>query len=241
MNEEFPNVSGLLLKGPSGVGKLEWCIELMSKSLSNQQKVVIVCVDCPPESIRERALKFDIDIGEFEGKSLMFIDCLSTFLGGASEVTSSDSTLHVTCMSNIEQIGMNIAKAINVPGDPTTLFFYTLSPLFLHNTPPVLMKFFQIVSSQIRERSGFGVFVLHDGVHDPQTTDTLAMMVDGVVEMRFNDSLQREIRIHHIKGFPTKPDWNPYDIGGETVDIVLSERIPRVRLLKGNIGVDSLL
>ena len=237
--ERFPNISGLLLKGPSGVGKLEWCLELMKDRLENQDRVVIVCVDYSPEKMRQRAAKFDLNLKDYEGKTLMFIDCLSASLGGLSEVPVSDSTLHVTTLSNIEQIGMNIAKAANTLGEPVSLFFYSLSPLFLHNTPPVLLKFFQIISSQVREKSGFGVFVLHDGVQDDRTTDTLAMMVDGVVEMRFNQKLQREIRIHHIKGVSTKPNWSQFDIGGEMVDVVLSERIPKVKLVEKKAGVDG--
>lgn len=237
--EKFPTVSGLLLKGPPGVGKMEWCLEHISYCLENQKKVAIVCIDHSPEKIRDRALKLGIDLKEYEGKALVLIDCVSASLGGTPREASSDSTLHVTCLSNIEQIGMSIAKATSMLDGPVNLFFYSLSPLFLHNTSPVLMKFFQIVTLQTRQRQGFGVFVLHDGVHDERTVDTLSMMVDGVIEMRFNNNLQREMRIHHINGVPTRPNWAPFDIGGEILSVALSERIPKVKLIEKKAGIDE--
>lgn len=223
------------------MGKLEWCLEHVKYCLKGGKKVIIICVDRSPEKIRDRALKFDIDLREFEGNSLMFIDCLSTSLGSRHDVSPSEGLLHVTCLSNIEQIGMSITKATSLLGNQANLFFYSLSPLFLHNTSPVLMKFFQIITSQTRQRGGFGVFVLHDGVHDDRTVDTLAMMMDGVIEMRFNRNLQREMRIHHIKGVPTRPNWVPFDIGGELFDVVLSERIPRVKLVERKMGIEDSL
>jgi hypothetical protein len=199
-----------------------------------------VCVDHSPGKIRERALKLDINLSRYEGLFLAYIDCVSGSLHERLNEHRSESTLSVTTLSNIEQIGMNIAKATTLLGSQASLFFYSISPLFLHNSSPVLLKFFQIISSQTTERGGQGVFVLHEGVHDDRTMDTLAMMAEGVVEMRFNEHLQREIRVHHIKGIPTRPDWNSFEIGGETLDIVLSDRIPQVKLLEAKPGIDKV-
>ncbi|MCK5290471.1 MAG: hypothetical protein KAR39_00440 [Thermoplasmata archaeon] len=241
MLEELANISGLLLKGPPGVGKLEWCLELIDNFLEHDKKIVIVGIDYSPETIRQRAFKFDIDLRKYEGENLVFVDCFSAPLGKLREGERTDGTMYVSSLSNIEQIGMNITKASDVLGEPINLFFYSLSPLFLHNAPQALLKFFQIMSSQLRTNGGFGVFALHEGVQDERTGDTLGMMVDGVVEMRFDEMLHREIRIHHIKGIATNPVWTPFDIGGELVDVVLSERVPKVRYVDKEVGIDKLL
>ncbi|MCK4950052.1 MAG: hypothetical protein KAS60_08205 [Thermoplasmata archaeon] len=240
MTERFPDVSGLLLKGPPGVGKLEWSLELIRHSLKEGKKVVIVCVDYPPEAIKERALKFNINLGEREGKDLVFIDCVTLSLSNVREGTPSRGTIYVTSLSNIEGIGMSISKAANQLGGSPDLFFYSLSPLFLHNSSSVLMKFFQIVMSKLRNWQGFGVFALHDGA-EKGATDTLAMMADGVIEMRFKPNLQREMRIHHIKGVTTSPKWVQFDIGGEFLDVVLTERGPGLEFLSEREVADESL
>ncbi|MEE9490201.1 MAG: ATPase domain-containing protein [Thermoplasmata archaeon] len=240
MTERFPGVSGLLLKGPPGVGKLEWSLELIKHSLKEGKKVVMVCVDYPPEAIKERALRFDIDLGGHEGEDLVFIDCVTLSLSNVREGTPSRGTLYVTSLSNVEGIGMSISKAANQLGGSPDLFVYSLSPLFLHNSTSVLMKFFQIVTSKLRSWRGFGVFALHDDAQEG-AEDTLAMLADGVVEMRFKPNLQREMRIHHIKGVTTSPKWVQFDIGGEFLEVVLTERGPGLEFLSESEAADELL
>ncbi|MEE9116611.1 MAG: ATPase domain-containing protein, partial [Thermoplasmata archaeon] len=123
MLEGLANISGLLLKGPPGVGKLEWCLELIDDFLEHDKKIVIVCIDYSPESIRQRGFKFDIDLRKYEGENLVFVDCFSAPLGKHREEDRAEGTMYVSSLSNIEQIGMNITKASDVLGDPINLFF----------------------------------------------------------------------------------------------------------------------
>jgi len=194
------------------VGKLEYCLDLIHYFIERGNKVVFVTVDAHPDAIREGARRFDLELSKLEGESFVFVDCFSATIGQDSTTGNGERMFSVSSLSNLEQIGMNIMKGIEKLGKPIKVFFYTVSPLFLHNSPQAISKFFQIVSSQIKTKYGFVLFVLHDGVHDSMIVNTLEMFSDGVIEMKFDEKLKRMMRIHHMRGIPTNPTWLPFDL-----------------------------
>ncbi|HLE53868.1 MAG TPA: hypothetical protein VI999_01320, partial [Thermoplasmata archaeon] len=71
-------------------------------------------------------------------------------------------------------------------------------------------KFFQIVTSRAKMNMGFILYAVQDGVHEPMTMNLLRSLVDGVVEMRFTDTMEREVRVHHMRGFQVDSAWHPF-------------------------------
>ncbi len=203
----------VLLFGPSGVGKLPYCVDLAKEFLEEGENVIFVTVEAHPDDLRAAFERSGFSLDGYEGEKLVFVDCYSSIAGREPCSDPIKKCLHVSSLSNLEQIGMNITKAAEWLGPPTRVFFHSFSPLFFHNSPQALAKFFQIISAQIRSKYGFAAYALHEGVHDSTTVHTLRMFVDGVVEMRFNENLRREMRIHHMKGLEVNGRWISFQVG----------------------------
>ncbi|MFQ6128250.1 MAG: RAD55 family ATPase [Thermoplasmata archaeon] len=232
-----PEKFALLLTGPPGVGKMEFCLELSRYYIEKDENVIFVTVDAHPQSIRQRATDFGLIIERVEGTQFVFVDCYSAIVGQEAMETPTRSILYVNSLSNIEQIGMNIMRASDWLGSQTKVIFYSVSPLFLHNSMQSMAKFFQIVSSTIRTKYGFILFVVHEGVHDESTSNTLKMLVDGVMEMRFEEDLKREIRVHHMRGLSVDTKWIPFEI--EAGELVLDSESKRIEQRLTEVRMDD--
>ena len=105
---------------------------------------------------------------------------------------------------------MAMSKAGQEIGTPVRIYFYTVSTLFLHNSPQAIAKFFQIVTSRAKTNLGFILYAVQEGVHEPMTMNLLRSLVDGVVEMRFTDGMEHEVRVHHMRGHQVDASWHPF-------------------------------
>ncbi|HEV8595260.1 MAG TPA: RAD55 family ATPase [Thermoplasmata archaeon] len=199
----------ILASGPPGVGKFEWMIDLARAYLGKGERVLFVTLDMHPREVRERAASRGLDIGKHEGSAFLFVDCYSASASERVEEPAGKKVYTVSSYANLEGLGMAIAKAAVDLKPPVRIFFYTISTLFLHNSPQAIAKFFQIVTNRVKTNMGFIAYGVQDGVHDPMTMNTLRALVDGVVELRFNDAMGREVRAHHLRGIPYKSTWHP--------------------------------
>src|SRR2546422_7591405 len=210
MEDRFPTNYSVLLSGPPGVGKFEYLVERIRDDLRKGERVVFVTLDLHPNEIRVRAKALHLDLEAVGGKSFVFVDCYSATTSERPETTVGKKTFLVSSFSNLEGIGMAMSKAGEEVGTPVRVIFYTISTLFLHNSPQAIAKFFQIVTNRVKTNVGFIAYGVHEGVHDPLTMNLLRSLVDGVVELRFNDAMEREVRAHHLRGIPVDTAWRSF-------------------------------
>ena len=210
MEDRFPTNYSILLSGPPGVGKFEYLIAQIQESIRRGERVVFVTLDLHPNEIRARARSLGLDIEPAEGKSFVFVDCYSATSSERPEATPGKKTFLVSSFSNLEGIGMAMSKAAQELGTPVRIYFYTISTLFLHNSTQAIAKFFQIVTSRAKTNLGFILYAVQDGVHEPMTVNLLRSLVDGVIEMRFTDEMDHEIRTHHMRGYSVDAGWRPF-------------------------------
>lgn len=206
----FPTNGSILLSGPPGVGKFEFLISQAQQALSAGERVVFVTLDLHPDEIRARAKELHVDLDRVEGSALLFVDCYSATFSERPEPPAGRRTYMVSSFSNLEGIGMAMSKAAQDLGTPVRIYFYSISTLFLHNSTQAIAKFFQIVTSRVKTNMGSILYAVQDGVHDPMTMNLLRSLVDGVVEMRFTDAMNREFRVHHVRGYRVDPAWRPF-------------------------------
>ncbi|HEY7587583.1 MAG TPA: RAD55 family ATPase [Thermoplasmata archaeon] len=206
----FPTNYAVLLTGPPGVGKFEYTVARMREALRLGERVVCVTLDLHPSEVRARAKALGLDLDAAEGKSFVFVDCYSATSSERPEPAPGKKTFLVSSFSNLEGIGMAMSKAAQELGTPVRIFFYTISTLFLHNSTQAIAKFFQIVTGRAKQNMGFILYSVHDGVHEPMTMNLLRSLVDGVVEMRFTEAMDREMRVHHMRGFAVNSAWRPF-------------------------------
>src|SRR3989449_8833241 len=210
MEDRFSTNYSILLSGPAGVGKFEYLVERIRDDLRKGERVVFVTLDSHPNEIRARAKALHLDLEAIEGKSFVFVDCYSATTSERPETTVGKKTFLVSSFSNPEGIGMAMSKAGQEIGTPVRIYFYTVSTLFLHNSTQAIAKFFQIVTSRAKTNLGFILYAVQEGVHEPMTMNLLRSLVDGVVEMRFTDGMEHEVRVHHMRGHQVDASWHPF-------------------------------
>jgi KaiC/GvpD/RAD55 family RecA-like ATPase len=153
---------------------------------------------------------FSLPMDELLGKRVFFLDYHSCLLG--TTMDRSDNVNGVRTISDLEGIMFNIAAIAEETGKRVRIFFHSLSTLFLYNQPNVVLKFFQITCSRIRSQYGTAIVVVHEGVHDDRTVNHLMAIADGTIELRFDDDLNKMMRIRNMRGYPTSPNWIPFEI-----------------------------
>ena len=208
----FPSHCSLLVSGPPGVGKFEWMAGLVRAALEGGEKVVFVTLDMNPREVRDRAKAIGLDLARYEGTSLVFVDSYSASATEKPEEPVGRKVYAVSSYSNLEGLGMAISRAASDLKPPVRIVFYSISTLFLHNSPQAIAKFFQIVTNRVKTSMGFIAYAVHDGVHDALTMNLLRSLVDGVVELRFTESMEREVRLHHLRGTTVTPRWQPFPL-----------------------------
>ncbi|MEE9594214.1 MAG: RAD55 family ATPase [Candidatus Hydrothermarchaeales archaeon] len=210
MKELFPENYTVLLYGPPGVGKFEYCLDLTHYYLENGEKVIYLTTERSPKEIMERASSMDLDFAKYEDTSLVFVDCFSWSVGKRYEKGFS-----ISDPTNLEEININMEKAVAKLAKPVKIVFHSLSPLFLHNPAPEITKAFQVLASHARTDYGFMLATLQEGVHHPQVVNTLMYLMDGYLQMKFEsgkDGLERKMRAHHLKGLEHGQSWQEYEI-----------------------------
>lgn len=195
--------SNMLVVGPPGVGKLSWFLDLVWNSIEKGENVVFVTTDIHPDEVMKSIVRYANERDLLSIHNMRFVDCYSSSLETDSSDVPPEGIHFVKSLSNIEEITLAISKAIGNLGKPVRILFYTVSTLFLHNSAQSVARFFQMLCSRIKTDYGRAAFAIHQGVHEDRTVALISSMVDGVVEMRFNDNLDREWRLHHLKGMRT--------------------------------------
>ena len=206
----LPDNSAVLMLGSPGIGLLEFNISVAKDYLDSDEVVVFVTIDNSAPDVMRLMSSFGIDIKGLLGKRLFFLDYHSTLLGTEQERSIRD--LAVRPISDLEGIMFNIAAIKNETGRKVRVFVFSLSTLFLYNQANVVLKFFQISSSRIRSDFGSVVASLHEGVHDEKIANHLMAIADGVIELRFDEDLNKVMRVRHMRGYPTASQWVPFEI-----------------------------
>jgi len=201
--------------GTPGVGLLEFQMGMVKQYLDSGEPVVFVTMDLLPSDLLAMMERFGIPI-ERLGKGLHIIDYHSSLLGNSEERLAVDRG-RVRRIHDLEGIMFNVANIYNEEKRPLRIFMYTLSTLFLYNQASVVLKFFQISSSRIRSEYGTAIVSVFDGVHDEKSLNHLVALADGVVELRFDEDMNRVLRVRHMRGMSVPRQWIPFEIstGGE--------------------------
>ncbi len=206
----LPDSSAVLMIGRPGIGMMEFNVSIVKDYLDSDEVVIFVSIDSGAPDVMKLMSSFGIDVPARLGKSLFFLDYHSTLLGAEQERSSRDQG--VRPISDLEGIMFNIAAIKNETGKRVKVFLFSLSTLFLYNQANVVLKFFQISSSRIRSDFGSVIASVHDGVHDEKITNHLMAISDGVIELRFDEDLNKVMRVRHMRGYPTASLWVPFEI-----------------------------
>ncbi len=211
----FPQMCSVLMLGTPGVGLLEFQMGMVKEYLDQGEPVVFVSMDLLPKDLLSVMERFGVPLDRL-GKGLYVIDYHSTLLGNSDEREPGDRG-KVRRIHDLEGIMFNVANIFAEEKRPLRIFMHTLSTLFLYNQPSVVLKFFQISTSRIRSEYGTAIVSVFDGVHDEKALNHLVALADGVLELRFDNELNRVLRVRHMRGMSVSGRWIPFEIspGGD--------------------------
>ena len=156
----FPEHSSMLMIGSPGIGMLEFAVSIAKDWIEQDSMVIFVTVDLLPNDLLEVMSSFGIS-PEALGRNLFIIDYHSSLLGSVDEAPSSNGT-EIRTVSDLEGIMFNVAALAEGTKKSVKIVVHSLSTLFLYNQPNVVLKFFQISSSRIRNEFGTVFFTVHD-------------------------------------------------------------------------------
>ncbi len=211
----FPQMCSVLMLGTPGVGLLEFQMGMVKEYLDQGEPVVFVSMDLLPKDLLSVMERFGVPLDRL-GKGLYVIDYHSTLLGNSDEREPGDRG-KVRRIHDLEGIMFNVANIFAEEKRPLRIFMHTLSTLFLYNQPSVVLKFFQISTSRIRSEYGTAIVSVFDGVHDEKALNHLVALADGVLELRFDNELNRVLRVRHMRGMSVSGRWIPFELspGGD--------------------------
>jgi len=173
--------------------------------LNEGEKVVYVTTERSPDEIIEIAKTRGIEIADNE--NLIFVDFYTAAKG--SKLRKYQYMTHVKDISN------GIEDASYSLGSQVRIIFDSLSPLFLYMSDELMVKFVEDLTLETKKKYGFIIYNMQEGVHDPKLFHTIIYFVDGQLQMKFEEeeTLERKIRVHHMKGKVVDPGWRNFKIG----------------------------
>lgn len=200
----------MLMIGSPGIGMLEFAVSIAKDWMEQDSMVIFVTVDLLPSDLLDIMTSFGVS-KEVLGRNLFVIDYHSSLLGSVDVATNCNGT-EIRKVSDLEGIMFNISALAEGTKRPVKIVIHSLSTLFLYNQANVVLKFFQISSSRIRSEFGTAFFTIHEGVHDERTVNHLMAIADGVLELKFDEELNRRMRVRNMKGCITSSQWIPFEI-----------------------------
>ncbi|MBN2330761.1 MAG: hypothetical protein JXC85_03005 [Candidatus Aenigmarchaeota archaeon] len=207
----FPSNSSILVKGPPGTGKTTICQQFLYSGLQKSEKGYYITSDASPEDVMEKMSSFSWDIGPFiRSRKLLFLDIYSWRTGGAEEKVWK----HVLQGGlNIDSLNLSLSDLLDKLANSQNKrgVFDSLSSLLLYVSTDMVIKFIPILIAKARKRGATELLVLEEGVHDPQTVNTLNFLTDGLIETKMEEG-GKFLRVLRMRGTSCKGGWVEYDL-----------------------------
>lgn len=191
---EFPRGSQLLLIGPPGTVKAAFAIRYLSSRLKQKEIGIYATTVWTPKQVREAAIRF---CGKVRAKTLRVVDGVSCVTSQASEEPIAFQSLF-----NLNLISLTLLQTMS-DLENGHLCIDSLSTLMIYAEPTAVLKFFQVLSARAKDHKITGIYLLEEGVHDPEIVAALRFSADGVIEVReveVKGALHHLIRLAYVRG-----------------------------------------
>jgi len=208
----LPRGSTTLLEGPPGAGKSIFAQQFMLTGLKAGESCVYICVDDPPEMIRQRMREFGWDPAKYEESGLLaFVDCFSWRIGGSEErnVMMDMSYDRITDVIREARASLKKTASQRAVIDSMTM----LVPQMKMDDALRFLSWLKARSVQFPMKCS--IWLAHKTSMTTQQYSVLLDNVGGVIETRFKEepeSLIREVRVTAMPFAAPLPRWIPYTI-----------------------------
>jgi KaiC/GvpD/RAD55 family RecA-like ATPase len=184
---ELPERSNFLLITPPRPEKNIFIAHYINEGLISKQPAVYVTTDIAPSEIETRACSFGWNFSDYTNKSLWFVDCYSWALE-TKPVERKDK--RVSGPSSLDDLSLSINQATyqaNKFCPVGRVAFQSISTLLIYNSPSIVYKFCQVLGARLKSCGMTTMFMVEEEMHQPDVLATLEHMMDGIVEVKFED------------------------------------------------------
>ena len=211
-----PERSVVLVTGPPGSGKSTLGLEMVGNILQRGGGAVYACTSDTPEGVvnRMRLHGFPAE----DNKRLKIIDCFSWRYGRQSE-NAIRSLTDLNGLSLMVKSSLSELEGLR----EAVLVIDSLSDFLMYAEKNSVYKVLQIISGEVKKKKGrIGLVMLEEGMHEPDVTNTVSYIADGVIQMR-TDGTKRLLRILKMTETSHTLEWVEYQIKGGAEIICVRE------------------
>ena len=191
--QEIPLKNLVLLVGPPGVGKSEFCEQIILQSSAIDQPIIYLTTDLGPleaeKSLRERGLK------DVEKNMLNFIDAYNETVGISGSDKQDIVNANCNDLSSIDIAISKFNERIDNPG--ILLVFNSLTSPYLFNGSEIL-RFMKQTLSKFAAMGNAVMTCIDEGCSKSEDLVTMMSLSNIVIKME----LQEEERIFHLIKHP---------------------------------------
>ena len=206
--QEIPPEDMILLTGPPGTGKNDFCQQAILRRLAIDNPVIYVTTECSP-SKAEAHLK-ERGLGKIEPGLLHYVDAYNETVG--LSVPERTDTVHADC-SNLSSIGIAIIKLQKrIREKGVLLVFDSLVSLYLLSGPE-LLRFLRLTLSRFAAEGNSILMCMDKGSAKQEDLSTMMSLSNGVIEMEIEKGKQILNIVKHPKmklttiEVPTDKTW----------------------------------
>ncbi|MCL7415831.1 MAG: RAD55 family ATPase [ANME-2 cluster archaeon] len=204
----------IMIIGPPMSGKETIINNIVYQGLNDGEAAVIVTTREPGEDVLEW---FNYNNLEISLEHLGIVDCVTKTLG----VPTSDTANIRRASSPVDLtgIGVKISQFLeefwmkkNIR--KTRLCINSLSTILMYSNIQTVFRFLHVFTGRVKTAGAIGIYLVEEGMHDPQAVATLKQLFDGVIEIK------EENDVHYIRtmGLSQKPSkWYEYTVEGAKI------------------------
>ncbi|MCD4806086.1 MAG: recombinase RecA [Methanococcoides sp.] len=212
--------TNLMLIGPPMCGKDDLLNKIVHTGLKNNEASIIVSTRETGERVLEWFSLNDLDV---ENANIGIVDCVTKTLG----IPTQDLDMIKRAASPVDLTGIGVRMGqyleeflVQRKSIGLRLCMNSLSTILMYSNLQTVFRFLHVYTGRVKAAKAFGIFVVEDETHDPQTVATLKQLFDGMIEIKETDS-GYAIRVLGITQKPTK--WYDFEIDGTDVNILSTE------------------
>lgn len=160
------DATNLLVEGGPLAGKGAFVLDAISRAVDEGRDVLLIT------TTRSQRRRFENGSGRVH-----VVDCTPADVEESTRVSSVGSPSDLTGMS------MPISKFMSNAGANPLVVLDSISSLLMYAETASAFRFLSVLTTQIRNNDGVGLFTVDAGCHEEQTVRTFAQLFDGRAEL----------------------------------------------------------
>ena len=165
--------SNVILTGPSCEEKLMLGLNL---SLADGTKTLIVCLDSPPEVVRDKIRSNRLN----ESNVGAYLDLTGKNMGQHGNIIGVDGP------SDLNEISLKIKEFLDKYGSDghARILFYSLSKMLISVREESVLKLIKLINERVRTYKAVGIYFIDEATHNEQLMRKIRNMIRTEIEFK---------------------------------------------------------